>query len=244
MTFEEVDGSQIADSQSLPGEVLSLGASLVGLADVSPVASLPYPDLTRALSMAVQLTPDVIEAVRAGPTAEYALEYERVNVRLNQIADATCERIRALGYQAQFFPATIIRSALESEYQRDLRVQFQHKTAATRAGLGWIGKSALLITPEHGPRLRLVTVFTDMPFVTGKPITQSRCGDCTECVDACPGAAIKGQSWEVGVSRESLFDPHLCRATSQRVTRQRTGQEGPCGICVAVCPWGRRSSGG
>lgn len=239
MALKYVYAPQSTDSESLRREILSLGASLVGFADVSPVASLPYPALTRAFSIAVQLTPDIIEAVRAGPTAEYAIEYEQVNARLNQIADNVCDRVRALGYQAQFFPATIVNPALEPEYQHNLRVQFQHKTAATRAGLGWIGKSALLITPEHGPRLRLITVFTDMPFVPSKPIIQSQCSDCTECVDACPGAVIKGQLWEVGMSRESLIDPHLCRATAQRVTHERTGKEGPCGICVAVCPWGR-----
>ena len=37
---------------------------------------------------------------------------------------------------------------------------FASKTAATRAGLGWIGKTALLVTPEWGPAVRLGTVFT------------------------------------------------------------------------------------
>jgi epoxyqueuosine reductase QueG len=105
--------------------------------------------------------------------------------------------------------------------------------------LGWIGKAAILVTPKHGPRVRLVTVFTDMPLQTGEPITRCRCGDCTECVEACPGGVISGQLWEAGMPREAMIDAHLCQAASHRVTLERTGQKGPCGMCVAVCPWGR-----
>jgi len=206
---------------------------------VAGIVPLPYPRLTRAISIAVQLAPAVIEAVREGPTAEYAVEYEAVNARLNQIAGATCGRIQALGYQAKYFPATITGEALEDpSYQRHLRAQFQHKTAATRAGLGWIGKAAILVTPEYGPRVRLVTVFTDMPLVTGNPITSSRCGDCRECVEACPGGVIKGRLWKVGTSREALIDAHLCQESIRQVVIERIGKRGPCGVCVAVCPWG------
>ena len=240
MGISGLTGYRSEDGQWLRREILGLGATLVGFADMSPERSLPYAGLTRAISIAVQLTPEIIEAVRQGPTAEYAVEYERVNARLNQIASTTCARVQALGHRAESFPATIHGALLEDPaYQRDLCVAFQHKTAATRAGLGWIGKAAILVTPEHGPRVRLVTVFTDMPLQTGEPITRCRCGDCTECVEACPGSVIRGQSWEVGMPREALIDVHLCHAASHRVTLQHAGQQGPCGICVAVCPWGR-----
>ncbi len=240
MGISGLTGYRTEDGQWLRREILGLGANLVGFADMSPVKPLPYTGLTRAISIAVQLAPEIIEAVRQGPTAEYAVEYERVNARLNQIAGATCARVQALGHRAECFPATIHGPVLEdSAYQRDLCVPFQHKTAATRSGLGWIGKAAILITPKHGPRVRLVTVFTDMPLQTGEPITRCRCGDCTECVEACPGGVIRGQLWEAGMPREVLIDAHRCQAASHRVALQNTGQKGPCGICVAVCPWGR-----
>jgi epoxyqueuosine reductase QueG len=239
MGFDSVSAQQARDSKQLQDGILGLGAALVGFADMSPVTPLPYPDLFRAIAIAVQLEPDVIEAVRQGPTAEYAVEYERVNGRLNQIASTTCDIVRSFDYQAEYFPATVHGAALQDPgYQRNLRVKFQHKTAATRAGLGWIGKSAILVTPEHGPRVRLVTVFTDMPLATGRPRTTSSCGDCTECVKACPWGVIKGRLWEVSMPREFLIDAHQCRANTGAVNFDRTGAEGPCGICVAVCPAG------
>ena len=71
---------------------------------------------------------------------------------------------------------------------------FSHRMAAHLAGLGWIGKNCCLITPIAGPRVRLVTVLTDAPLPPGSPM-DSRCGDCTACVDACPPHAIKGRAF-------------------------------------------------
>jgi epoxyqueuosine reductase QueG len=48
-----------------------------------------------------------------------------------------------------------------------------HKTAATRTGLGWIGRHCLLITRKFGSWIRLGTVFTDMALSSGKPIERS-----------------------------------------------------------------------
>jgi epoxyqueuosine reductase len=213
---------------------------VVGLGDMSPVSPLPFPELTRAISVAVQLSLAVIEAVRQGPTAEYAAEYDRANARLDEIATRICDRLQAVGNRADFFPATIYGAALEApDYQRDFRGPFQHKTAATLAGLGWIGKSGVLVTPEYGPCIRLVTVFTDLLLDTGEPIVKDRCAACTEYVDACPGGAIKGRYGEVGVPREALVDAHVCQAASRHISLERTGKRRPCGMCISVCPWGQ-----
>ena len=48
-----------------------------------------------------------------------------------------------------------------------LLAQFPHKLAAVRAGMGWIGKSSLLITEEHGPRLDLSTILIDTDIAGG-----------------------------------------------------------------------------
>ena len=117
-----------------------------------------------------------------------------------------------------------------------LTAPFPHKTAATRAGLGWVGKSALLVTPDLGPALRLNTVLTDAPLVAGDPITQSRCGDCRACVEACPAGAIKGEHWYTGRPRSELLDAHACNQTCRGRAAARGIELGRCGICMAVCP--------
>jgi hypothetical protein len=60
-----------------------------------------------------------------------------------------------------------------------------HKLAAHLAGLGWIGKSCLLLTEQFGPRVRFVSVLTDAPLEAGSPLDKP-CGKCQVCIDACP----------------------------------------------------------
>ncbi len=220
-------------AQLLEDEIRRWGASLVGFADIREFA--PWP---RAISIALALDPIILQGVKNGPTPEYYKEYQRANATLNEIAKRTARLLLEAGYRAEAFPATIVDS--DPEYERTLRAAFQHKTAATRAGLGFIGKCGLLITPGFGPRVRLVTVLTDLPFPTGQPILEGRCGDCRLCIQACPAGAIRGREWRAGMAREELLDARACRREAKRLLKERVGaDEAVCGICVAICPWGQ-----
>jgi len=226
----EEKGSSNEMMGSLPKEIASFGASLVGFADIREFA--PWP---RAISIALALDPVILKGVKNGPTPEYYKEYLRANTMLNEIAQRTARLLLGAGYQAEAFSATIAGS--DPEYERTLRAAFQHKTAATRAGLGYIGKSGLSITPDFGPRVRLVTVFTDLPFPTGQPILEGRCGGCHLCIQACPVGAIRGREWQAGMTREELLDARACRGEAKRLLKERVGaDEAVCGICVAICP--------
>lgn len=125
---------------------------------------------------------------------------------------------------------------------KTLSADFSHKMAATRAGLGWIGKTDLFISERFGPRLRLATVLTDSPLAASAvPVTESKCGNCTVCVDACPAGAANGRSWDVHTSRDDFYNAFLCRETCRAVTKKRVGVDASlCGICVSVCPVGKR----
>jgi len=221
------------DCSPLQEKVRNFGASLVGFADIREFA--PWP---RAISIALALDPVILKGVRDGPTPEYYEEYLRANATLNEIAQKTARLLIEAGYGAEAFPATLANSDLG--YEQTLRAAFQHKIAATRAGLGFIGKSGLLITPDFGPRLRLVTIFTDLPFPTGQPVGEGRCGGCCLCVEACPAGAIKGREWRAGMAREELLDARACHRQAKWLLKERVGRdEAVCGICVAICPRGQ-----
>ena len=140
------------------------------------------------------------------------------------------------GYNARWFSAT------NSEIDRDtLSTRLPHKTVATLAGLGWIGKCALLITPEYGSAVRITSVLTDAELAAGTPKNRSECGDCHACVDICPGSAVTGREWEAGMSRDLLYDPFKCREVAQKWQREREGiTDNICGMCIAACPWTKR----
>jgi epoxyqueuosine reductase len=119
----------------------------------------------------------------------------------------------------------------------NIKGDFPHKTAATRAGLGWIGRHCQLITRPFGSWIRLGTVFTDMALPCGPAITRHFCGRCMRCVEACPAKAIKGNAWYPGMPRERILDVQTCdQWKKEHYFLFHKGHN--CGICSAVCPYG------
>ena len=119
----------------------------------------------------------------------------------------------------------------------ELLALFSFKYAAVNAGLGWIGKNDVLITEEYGPRVRLSAVLIDYPFKTGERITESRCGNCTKCVDICPHKALTGRNWDINATRSELIDYHLCNQKRSAYI-EKHGRKSACGLCMVVCPYG------
>ena len=111
-------------------------------------------------------------------------------------------------------------------------VQDTSKLPAHLAGLGWIGKSCLLLTKEFGPRVRFVSVLTDAPLETGSSLDKP-CGKCRACVEACPVGAFTGVEFDPADDLAVRFDAPAC-------SEYRRAH--PCGLCVSSCPTGKRRS--
>ena len=122
--------------------------------------------------------------------------------------------------------------------ETELLAPFSFKYAATRAGIGWIGKNDVVITERYGPRVRLSAILLDAALRTGDPGTASRGpADCTRCVEACPCGALKGTTWDPAKERVELIDYHRCnRMRSAWIPR--LGRKSACGLCFAACPFG------
>ena len=106
-----------------------------------------------------------------------------------------------------------------------------HKLAASLAGLGWIGKNCLLITPDHGPRVRWGTILTNASLEAGTPM-EVKCGECTECVEACPAQTFTGQNFIPLEPRETrmIIERHIQYFKEQE---EKIGK-GVCGRCVLL----------
>jgi len=149
------------------------------------------------------------------------------------LGNCAVQFLETRGHKTKWFAATSV--GIEP---KTLSTRLPHKTAATRAGLGWIGKCALLVTKPFGSAVRITTVLTDAKLSGGAPIDSSKCGKCTICVDACPSLAPSGKNWQVDLHRDSFFDAFACRKTARELAAKRVGiHETLCGICIAVCPW-------
>lgn len=208
------------------------GADLVGFANITDLPAEMTGGLPAAVSIAVRLDPSVVIEISNGPTKRYYKEYGRVNELLGKLCRQIADLLTTCGRQAEAIEATTGNFDIHT-----LSMPLQHKTIATRAGLGWIGKSALLITEKYGPAIRLGSVLTDAEFETGEPVDMSRCGDCRRCVDCCPAGAIAGPNWSVGAPRDSMYDAFACRETAMRLSKQQGIESTICGICINVCPW-------
>lgn len=207
---------------------------MVGFADLTSLPLNIRRDFSRGVSIAVVLNPQIISRIPSGPHLEYYEEYARVSNQLNDLCEFTVALIMDKGFNA--FPQSR-RFIKQDQYWR---TPLPHKTVARLAGIGWIGKSALLVSESYGSAIRITSVLTDMPLHTQSPITDSKCGDCTVCASLCPSQAIKGISWRVEIDRDELVDPAVCKAAVIKRGEPFGLTEGTCGICMAACPYTQR----
>ncbi|MBN1319396.1 MAG: epoxyqueuosine reductase [Thermoleophilia bacterium] len=231
-----------------PGEavrqVVDLWAvDLWGVADLEPAAEFiveqggeAVAGFPRAVVMGIALPHAVVDQLPKrddwAVKVAYRHQYDTINRRLDLIASHVTSLLQQQGFQALPVPAS---ERIDSE--RICGV-FSHKLAAHLAGLGWIGKSCLLVTPQVGPRLRWVTVLTDAPLQsTGSPMVE-RCGSCRECVEACPVGAFTGEPFKESDPREVRYDAGACDKYFREMSAEKRGSD-VCGLCVYVCPHGR-----
>lgn len=185
----------------------------------------------RAISLAIPMNPQIMVSIQNGPNQAYAKEYTKVNNRINELSEALAAEIKNRGFQSKPLAASVRTDTVK------IKGDFPHKTAATKAGLGWIGRHCQLITRPFGSWIRLGTVFTDMVLSCGPAIERNFCGSCTNCIEACPAKALKGNAWYPGVLREEILDVLACdKWKKKHYFQYHKGRN--CGICSAVCPYG------
>jgi len=212
-----------------------------GFADLSGLLSDKFTGFDYAVVVGRCLDNAIIDKIKHGPTREYYAHYQQVNQELSLLIKQMGEQIKSLGSRCMGMEPTVLDQDLDDTYWENLRVDFSHKMAATRGGLGWIGKTDLFISTEYGPRLRLAVILTDFPLTPDQPpIDKSRCGACLLCVEACPAQAANGKLWNVRVDRDEFFNAFKCRINCREQSWELLGEKlSICGICVAVCPIGR-----
>jgi len=121
------------------------------------------------------------------------------------------------------------------------------KTAAVKCGLGWQGKNTLLVTPQHGPRVRLISVLTEAELDVDEPFKEDLCGDCERCILACPTKAIEPYKLRIErcmtYSAESPCSPDVpddVRKLDRKLVQRPTPNSYvECTTCIEACPVGK-----
>jgi epoxyqueuosine reductase len=203
---------------SLKKMLYRAGATVVGVAELEGHVEGEISHLKRAVSIGVD------QKLREDTLAH-----------LNRLQKKVVRYLKGKGFRTLSIPPDSDR--IRDKFVAKLYPLLTHKMAATCAGIGWIGRNGLLISPHFGPRLSLATVLTDAPLRGDVPYERSRCGNCRLCVDYCPSQAITGKSWTRSDPYNGLVKPHRCRA-HKKSARGVTDRPN-CGLCLQICPYGR-----
>ena len=111
---------------------------------------------------------------------------------------------------------------------------------AQRAGLGWIGKNSMLISPTLGSYTFIGELIVDVDIEPSTSLVPNRCGTCTRCIDACPAGAIVAP----GVIDARKCISYLTIEKKAPLTEDESNSLNDwcfgCDICQEVCPWNKR----
>ncbi|MDR0905471.1 MAG: epoxyqueuosine reductase, partial [Oscillospiraceae bacterium] len=132
-------------TDKIRAELTRLGADIIGFGDLRELPPEVRGNLPVGISVAVKYPADVIRGISALPTRDYCDWYDKLNERLDAIVTQGAELLQSLGYSA----IAQTREQVGFGENEDSTI-LPHKTVATRAGIGWIGKSALLVTEKYG----------------------------------------------------------------------------------------------
>jgi len=167
--------------------------------------------------------------VETTPSVMHMELYKTVNRKLDALAYDVTRHLNRLGHVATFFSRDGYSSL------KDLRrwngAAFGHVLAAKYAGLGTIGRNHCLLTPEFGPRVRLVSIFTAAALPPDPLVEKELCIKCEACVKCCPKEALRVRDDCI----PGDYDKTACLEMAEELTSRRSY---PCGICIKVCPVG------
>lgn len=193
-------------NQRWAARIRAAGADFVHFVDASALPSAAVEGYACAVLFGKALSPGYLRDMREG-RAPKTKEVFHTEHKMDALAVKIAGQLEEVGYHS----VGKLKTGL-----------LPHKTVALRAGLGFIGKNNLLVTPEYGCGQMLGKVLTTAPFVTmSRPIQPPRCGDCRICVEVCPTKALLGTTWSVTTTREEIMTRKACTL---------------CLKCMVFCP--------
>lgn len=213
-------------------QLIKSGVDFVHFADISMLPGEQNKEFPRAILFGIALTPEYIHEVAGTHNYVQARMEDHYNfdddelylkeIQTDTLSDNMAQLLISKGYKAysQSDKNQIATGFFDGQYGK---TPLPHKTIATLAGIGWIGKNNLLITPTYGCGLCLGAILTDAPLpVSPSQKIKSKCGKCKICLDICQTHALKGCTWNKSKVRENMMDVHKCTT---------------CMKCLVHCPF-------
>ncbi len=209
------------NTEHLKAFIKKSGVDIVGIADMKKLSNLRL-GIPMSISYLISKFPyAIVLGAQLGKLGKKA-KGDDVALFLEKVALDLWDYLDQQGYHA-------LTIHTDDEFDPVQRLGLMSlKALARMAGLGWQGRSLLIVSPEYGPLHRLIAVLTDMPLIADDPLP-NHCGDCSLCVDYCPPKSLSLILFDDRPeSREQVLDIVTCR-----------GDEA-CMICLKVCPWAKK----
>jgi len=186
------------ENKALTNKVKSLakelGIDLIGVASserfkeapasAQPEAILPSTHSVLSMAIRMNLTIQNIHLTHSTNDPFSRFGHSLLAYKIDYIANEVANFLEDNGYEACPVPAD---SDLWSAFNQPL---LSHRHAAVAAGLGYIGWSNNLITPEFGAGVKLATILTSAVLVSDPLLLGNNCPRCLACVNICPVEAI------------------------------------------------------
>jgi epoxyqueuosine reductase QueG len=199
--------------------------------DISQLPAGQNKHFPNAVLIGIALSPDYLRKITS--TNNYVQKMKDLNLmneddfhlkeaEVDRLADYIAQYLTIKGHAA--YSQSENNTILTGFYNEKTKTTpLPHKTIALLAGLVWIGKHNLLVTPEFGSAVCMCTVLTDAPLktISHAPVN-SLCGSCSICTTICPTKAIKGKIWDISTSRDEMVDVYQCTT---------------CMECLTYCLW-------
>lgn len=216
-------------TQKIKDLAMGKSADIVGIADLTLLKGIfTYPkNLLRRYKYGVSVAVNLEQYGHYDNTTECkAFAY------LEEIAEHVGGYIQSQGYKSEIIPCD---ERVRRKGPLFWKGAISHKAIAKTAGLGWIGKSMLLITPNFGPRVCLITILTDIPLVPNRP-KKNKCGTCKECINSCPINALVEVNFDYHPNKlEEAFDVSKCGPYIEKTW----DMQNICWSCLLACPYGK-----
>jgi len=143
------------------------------------------------------------------------------------------EKMKSLNnYLGELVPGTESRAFVDT-------APVKENVWASRAGLGWIGRNSLVINRKFGSYFFLGTIITTAELDYNEYTAEDHCGNCRECIDACPNGSI-GESRTINTSGCISYLTIEHRGKFEESVNLGRNVFG-CDICQEVCPWNRKA---
>ncbi|MBQ4322085.1 MAG: hypothetical protein IJC35_07580 [Oscillospiraceae bacterium] len=183
--------------EHLKKELKALGADLVGYANKERFATTPemlrpeaqLPECRSVVCIAAHHADASVDFF-GEPNPNYSGAFQIGMIpKLDDLACEAARMLRRAGYEAVVIPCTSFwRHRTYKNVPYEHAAPFSHMSAFVAAGLGEYGWHGMVMSPEYGPRVRIVSVITDAPLLpdplySGKPL----CDRCGNCIRSCPG---------------------------------------------------------